>query len=74
MREILDEFIDTISLMWERSQDPNVELIDVALMLKSALLISDAENFLKEEKQYPFKLRNKTNYSSERKKFRFFSK
>ncbi len=56
MREILDEFIETIAQMWERSDDPEVELIDIALIGKAALLAVEGENYLREDPIELFKL------------------
>lgn len=49
MRDLLDELIDTVLQMWERSKDEEYNLEDLGLPIKVAMIAAEAEGYLLEE-------------------------
>jgi len=80
LREYFDELLDIIVQMWERSDDPEIDLMDIALPLKAALVIADIEASIPHQHtkpELPFnKSKNKRGIKNtkDRKKFKFFSR
>lgn len=79
MREILDQLIETVVQMWDRSDDKEIELEDVLLPLKAALLLAEGESYLHHTEEPDWGIfsalkANKKPLKSKNKRFKFGKK